>query len=188
MANERRFETPRALQQKINKYFRMIRREVPMTEPVPTGKLDKYGHPVFESKPVLNELGKQVVYLEYVVPPRMTALRLALKVDAETWSRYASGEVGDDDAQKAEFVRVCADAKAICEDWLKEQKLTRTKGLAGVMHELEVNYGDGVKDSAIARAYAAPMPLEEVEGFLRELGVPGFGNDAPGEGVPGGEE
>ena len=189
MARKRKFSSPAALKRKINDYFRSIRRTVTVTELVSTGEIDKYGHAVLEAVPVINDDGDEIKRVEYVIAPRMTALRLALKVDAETWSRYASGEIGDDEDEKAEFAAVCAGAKAICEDWLRGEQLTRTKGLAGVMHELERNYGDGVDRKVIIES-AALMTMDDKTGLLVRLGiVPDENGDfsLSGEGASGGE-
>ena len=142
MAHARRYSTPNALRTEINKYFKSIRRVVEVTEWVPTGKLDDYGHPVLREKKVKNEYGDVIKRVDYKVPPQLTALRLALKVDRTTWGRYASGEVGKTDAEKEAYKRVCEDAKSECERWLRHEKLTRTKGLTGIIHELENHYGD----------------------------------------------
>jgi hypothetical protein len=183
VAQKRKFSSPAALKRKIDEYFRSIRRTVTVTEMLPTGEYDKYGHALLAPSPCLNDKKEEIKRVEYLIAPRMTALRLALKVDAETWSRYASGEIGDDDEEKAEFAAVCAGAKAICEDWLRGEQLTRTKGLAGVMRELEVNYGDGREQKVIVES-RAPMTLEDKVSILARLGI------VSGEGDPetGGED
>ena len=169
MANKRRFATPTALRKEIDRYFRSISRTVTVTELIPTGELDKYGHPVLEPVECRNDADEPIRKVEFLVAPRMTALRLFLNVDAETWSRYASGEVGTTDRQREAYAAACAHAKAVCEDWLKGEKLTRTKGLAGVMHELEVNYGEG--ESKLSSASRSSMTLDEKTAFLEKLGL-----------------
>lgn len=180
MARERRFTSPAKLRRQIEAYFLSISRTVPVTERVPTGELDKYGHPLFSEEPVKNDAGEVILRREYVIAPRMTALRLYLGISAATWGRYASGEMGRDEVESAEFIRVCEQARDQIEDWLRGEKLTRTKGLAGVLHELEVNYGDKC-ERRITVESSSPMSLGEVETVLREIGVQGIGE--PGEGV-----
>ena len=177
MANKRRFATPTALRKEIDRYFRSISRTAPVTELKPTGELDKYGHPVLEAVECRNDDGEPIRKQEFLVAPRMTALRLFLEVDAETWSRYASGEVGTTDRQREAYAAACAWAKAVCEDWLKGEKLTRIKGLAGVMHELEVNYGDGRENKLIVES-RSPMTFDERAAILSRLGL------VPEEGGP----
>lgn len=181
MARERRFTSPAKLRREIDAYFLSISRTVAVTERVPTGALDKYGHPLFSEEPVKNDAGEVIVRREYVIAPRMTALRLHLAISAATWGRYASGEMGRDDAERAEFIRVCEQARDRIEDWLRGEKLTRTKGLAGVLHELEVNFGDKC-ERRITVESSAPMSLGEVEAVLREIGVPGMGESGEGAG------
>ena len=166
----RKFRTPAALGRAIDKYFRSIRRTVEVTELCPTGEYDKYGHAVLEGRVVKDDEGNAIKRVEYVIAPRMTALRLALGVDATTWGRYAAGEIGDDDEQKAKYAAVCRLAKDVCEDWLRGEELTRTKGLAGVMRELEVNYGDGKDQRLIVETKAPPTMDEKIE-LLRSLGL-----------------
>lgn len=191
MARERRFASPAKLRREIEAYFRSISRTACVTERVATGEFDSYGHAIIEERPVKNDAGEVITRLEYMIAPRMSALRLYLGISAATWGRYACGDMGRTDEEREEFIRVCESARDRIEDWLRGEKLTRTKGLAGVMHELELNYGDTVEHKITVEGSGRlsggqEMSLTEVEALLRELGIPGLGNvSASGE---GGEE
>jgi hypothetical protein len=102
---------------------------------------------------------------------------MELGISETTFRRYADGKIGKDEDERDEFMRVCAYARDECEDWLRLQKLTRTKGLAGVMHELERNYGDGVTRKVSIEGPAASMTLDERTALLEDLGI------LPGEGA-----
>ena len=177
MAKERKFETPTALRKAIDGYFRSISRTETVKESVPTGKLDKYGHPVMKQVEVISDAGTPVSFRRFLIPPRLGRLYMELGISETTFRRYADGEVGKSEKQKAEFSRVCAWARAECEDWLRNEKLTRVKGLAGVMHELERNYDDGVTKK-VSFEGAAPMTMDERTALLESLGIlPGEGED-----------
>ena len=92
MARPREY-TPDTLERAVKKYFRSITRQVPLTEMVPTGDKDDKGHPIMEPRAVINDLGKQVVITEYLLPPSVTDLCEALHIHRSTWANYCDSDL-----------------------------------------------------------------------------------------------
>ncbi len=182
IVRERAYRTPRALASATKKYFSSISRTVSAVEMVPTGRKDEMGHEIYEPREVKNDAGEVIRYREYAVPPRMTALYRALGISKQTWSRYASGKIGDDEAQCEAYAMVCEDARCEVEDYLRSQVLTRTKGVTGIIHELRCNYGDkpGAEVEIVDRGGNAPVSMAERRKVLGDLGLLG-GADEGGE-------
>lgn len=169
----KKYKTPAALGSAIRKYFTKISRTVVAKESVPTGRYDKYGHEIMNLVPVLNDAGEEIRYREFIVPPRITALCRELKISKSTWERYASGEAASDAAEADAWREVCEDARAVCEDWLKSEVLTRRKGVTGIMFELKANYG--YSERAEIELKRSPsfteVTMDEREAVLRRLGL-----------------
>ena len=181
---QKAYKTPTALDSAIRRYFRSISRTVTATELIPTGRLDKYGHEILDPIVVKNDDGEEIRYVEFVVPPRITALCRALKISKSTWERYSTGSGAKDEAEASRWREVCEDARSICEDWLKGEVLTRRKGVTGVIFELKANYGYSEKQEIeVKRAPSSDdMTMDEREAILRRLGIPIGGEDGQ-EGV-----
>ena len=131
--------TPKGLEKAVNKYFRSISRTVTATEPKPTGKLDKYGHMIYEDVTVLNDLGKPVEYTEFIVPPTVADLCLFLKIDKSTWNNYSNDP---------EYFDTTTRARGRMHAYLERESLIRPgKNLKGVIFNLENNYS-GDKNKA----------------------------------------
>lgn len=170
--NKRKYATPKKLEAAIEGYFRSISRIRTATEMVPTGELDEYGHPIMKAQKICNEDGEEIRYREFVLPPRMTALQRHLKISAQTWSRYASGACAANEEEAERWREVCADAKAVCEDYLKGELISRHKGVTGIMFELKANYGyTDRQEIEIKRPQDEPVTLDEREAILRRLGI-----------------
>lgn len=176
----KKYATPKSLETAIEKYIKTISRIRTVTEMVPTGDLDEYGHPIMTARAVINDEGEEIRYREFVIPPRMTALQRYLGITAQTWSRYASGEGAANEEEAERWREVCAYAKAVCEDYLKGELISRHKGVTGIMFELKANYGYSDKQEIeIKRPQDKPITMDEREAILRGLGVPiGEGDEA----------
>lgn len=177
--NKRKYRTPKALEKAVEAYFRSISRTRTATEPYDTGRTDKYGHPIMGCRAVYNDEGEEITYREFIVAPRMTALCRHLGICAQTWARYASGEGAADEAEARRWREVCENAKAVCEDYLKGELITRHKGVTGIMFELKANYGyTDRQEIEIKHPSESPMTLDEREAVLRRLGISvGAGGD-----------
>lgn len=128
--------TPRTLKKAVERYFASISRTVPVTEPIPTGKLDRYGHPVFEYVQVKNCLGEDVYKTEYLIKPSCAGLARFLGIHRSTWDNYHDKDV------YPEFQDVVEDAEDRIFAWTHEQLLTRSgKDVKGIVVELEHSWG-----------------------------------------------
>lgn len=138
--------TKKALREAVEDYFASITRMKKVTEPVPTGELDKYGHPICVQEPVTNGLGEYVMVKEYLVPPSLGALTDALGIHRSTWDNWRDGE------KYPEFQDVVAWAEDQILAWKEEQVLTRPgKNLKGIIWDLDNNHGYYKKRSEDAR-------------------------------------
>jgi len=129
--------TPRTLKKAVDRYFASISRVVPVTEPIPTGQLDKYGHPIVEYVPVENSLGEEVYTTEYLIKPSRAGLARFLGIHRSTWDNYR-----DQPEVYPEFQEIVEDAEDRIFAWTHEQLLTRSgKDVKGIVVELEHNWG-----------------------------------------------
>jgi len=129
--------TPRTLKKAVDRYFASISRVVPVTEPIPTGQLDKYGHPIVEYVPVENSLGEEVYTTEYLIKPSRAGLARFLGIHRSTWDNYR-----DQPEVYPEFQEIVEDAEDRIFAWTPEQLLTRSgKDVKGIVVELEHNWG-----------------------------------------------
>ncbi|MBR4017374.1 MAG: hypothetical protein IKK11_06145 [Oscillospiraceae bacterium] len=128
--------TPKTLKKAVDKYFASISRVVPVTEPIPTGQLDKYGHPVFEYVQVENSLGEKVFTTEYLIKPSRAGLARFLNIHRSTWENYRDAEV------YPEFQEIVEEAEDRIFAWTHEQLLTRSgRDVKGIVVELEHSWG-----------------------------------------------
>lgn len=129
--------TPRTLKKAVDKYFASISRVVPVKEPIPTGKLDKYGHTVFEYVQVQNSLGEDVFATEYLIKPSRAGLARFLGIHKSTWDNYR-----EQPETYPEIQDIVEDAEDRIFAWTHEQLLTRSgKDVKGIVVELEHSWG-----------------------------------------------
>lgn len=155
--------TANQLQKAVENYFAAITRQKVVTEPVPTGKLDKYGHPICKEEPVKNGLGAFVMVTEYLVPPSKGALAIALGIHRSTWDNWHDRE------KYPEFQDVIAWADDRIHAWNEEQLLIRPgRDVKGIIFNLDNNYGynrkrseDETRDKDVAVTVELIGELEE---------------------------
>ena len=136
MGAPKKYKTARALKKAVDAYFDGITRVKPLTEMVPTGALDKYGHPVCEPKEVVNRLGKPVMVEEFLLPPSWSDLATFLGVHRSTLTAWRSEE------DYPEFSDTAMWAWGRIHAYLERESLTREgKDLKGVLFNLENNFG-----------------------------------------------
>lgn len=129
--------TPRTLKKAVDRYFASISRVVQVKEPIPTGQLDKYGHPIVEYVPVENSLGEKVYTTEYLIKPSRAGLARFLGIHRSTWDNYR-----DQPEVYPEFQEIVEDAEDRIFAWTHEQLLTRSgKDVKGIVVELEHSWG-----------------------------------------------
>lgn len=129
--------TPRTLKKAVDRYFASISRVVQVKEPIPTGQLDKYGHPIVEYVPVENSLGEEVYTTEYLIKPSRAGLARFLGIHRSTWDNYR-----DQPEVYPEFQEIVEDAEDRIFAWTHEQLLTRSgKDVKGIVVELEHSWG-----------------------------------------------
>lgn len=154
--------TGRTLAKAVKRYFDSISRDKVVTEKLPTGELDKYGHPVFKDVPVTNRLGQQMTRVEFILPPSVSGLCVALGIHRSTWLNYGK------DPQMADTV---ARAGGLMRAYLEEQSLLRQgKDVRGVEFNLLHNFGMG-KDAGDADSGGT------VEDYLAQLEEAGGGQE-----------
>lgn len=91
MGREKKY-TARSLEKAVNAYFRAIRRTVPVWDYEETGEYTKKGMPIMKRVQALNDDKEPMTTVEYVRPPSLTALCLALGISRTTWAKYGRDE------------------------------------------------------------------------------------------------
>lgn len=130
-----RYDTAAALAAAAGEYFASVSRLVTLTEKVPTGKKDEYGHEVYKSVSVKNRLGRVVKVEQWLTPPSLRALCRYIGVTEEDWRRMGQSEA------TAGAVREAEDR---IEEYLRRELLTRPgKDVKGVLLTLQEGYGYG---------------------------------------------
>lgn len=159
MAAQKKY-TPRTLDKAVRKYFASISRQKVLKEMVPTGRLDKYGHPEMEQQTILNGLGEPITVTEFLVPPDVGGLCTYLGIHRSTWNDYAN------DPEKADTVTY---ARGVMRAWNERELLIREgKNTRAIEFNLIHNYGYG----QIQSGGNAGKTLEE---YLQELSQNGEG-------------
>lgn len=122
----------------MNKYFKSITRRAVVKEMVPTGEQDSRGRDICESRPVINSLGKEVEFTEYVLPPSVAELCEALGIHRSTWANYCNRQL------HPEFADITGEVRERIKAWNERELLTRPgKDLRGIIFNLQANYGYG---------------------------------------------
>lgn len=85
MPRAKKYRSAASLMRAAEKYFRSISRTKTMVEPVPTGRLDRYGHEICEMRKVLNDEGEEVTVRRFLEPPRITAMCRSMGISRTTW-------------------------------------------------------------------------------------------------------
>ena len=135
MARPRKY-TPQALRRAVSRYFRSITRTQTVTEPVATGVKDGDGHMIYEQRPVLNDLGEEITYKRYLLPPSITDLCLFLGIHPSTWSEWSKHDTHPEYEDATEYARQTILA------WNKRELLTREgKDVRGIIFNLTANFG-----------------------------------------------
>ena len=148
--------TDKAFERAVKGWFASISRTKQAQEPDGTAVLSDAGEPIFLT--------------EYITPPGIAALCLALGIDRTTWHNYAA-----QDGKK----ETCEWARQKIEAYLEWELVTRRKGsLRGVTFSLEHNYGwrerldvrhTGAVATAELKDAEEAIPMEQREELLRQI-------------------
>ena len=155
MARQKKY-TKETLEAAVKEYFDSITREVDIEEMVPTGKLDRYGHPILKPRKVINKLGKVATRTEYLVPPTLGGLCIHLGIVNSTWTRWR------DPKKYKSFKSIIEQVDERLIAWRKEQVVTRDK-VTGLIWDLETNYGCGKQTDGPAKVEL--VMEEELDGY-----------------------
>lgn len=160
--------TRKSLTEAVEHYFASITRVVPLTEKRDTGRKDGDGHKIYENVPVLNTLGEQATMEEFIVPPTVGSLCMALGIHRSTWADYC------DPDEHPELKDITTMARERMRTYLEQQLLTR-KDVKGVIFDLQNNHGYTEKrqvelgERASKAVFAANVPLSERKALMEEI-------------------
>lgn len=156
------------LRKAVERYFAGISRTAPVTEPVPTGELDRKGRPLFEERIVHNDAGETIQRTEFLVPPTVGGLCQALGISRQTWASYA------DDQKHPEFAETVRAARDRLVAYLVEQTLLRdgrdTKGPMFVLAQAYADYGFGERhEIELGPRASEAMSMRDKQAALQEI-------------------
>lgn len=157
MSRPRKF-TKHSFTEAVFDYFMSIRREVPVMEEVPTGELDKMGHPVKQRVPVFNQKGEPAFVLDYFVPPTVGGLCAHLGIHRSTWAEYCDPQL------YPEFQEPIQYAKDQIRAYL-DLELLRRKDVRGIIFDLQANHGLSERSAT----ESAPVVRVELSDAVRDL-------------------
>ncbi len=158
---EKKYKTAAALRRACEKYFNSISRTVPAVELYNTGEKDEWGHFIFDKRKIFNDAGEEIKYIEYAVPPSITAMCIFLGISRETWRRY----VGTDE----EWAAVGAWVKQKIRAFLLHELMTRTKGIRAVEINLERNYSEGDEIVVGSSGGVAELTADQKLAFIHQI-------------------
>lgn len=165
--------TGRTLKKAVERYFRRITKEETVTVAKPTGELDRYGHPVMEMVPAVNQLGEEVKELRYLVPPTIGGLCIDLGISGSTWAEYGKRE---------EFSEAVAYARGRIMAYLQRELLERSgRDVKGVMFDLQNNHGYREKVDLSTREQELLLQEKELRIKKLEAEIAKLSGDGSGE-------
>lgn len=170
------YKTAKSLEKGVESYFRSISRTEDVTEPVPTGRLDKYGHEIMRMEPVQNDDGEVIRRRVFHIPPTRGGLCQHLGISRSTWLRYCDGE------ENPKFAEICEWAEDQFLNWRDGQLLERGgKHIRGLELEMNLNFGKSAKQTVEIRderpgksggsTAARDIPLEEKRAILEQIAL-----------------
>ena len=162
--------TAKGLRDAVDRYFSSISRTKTATEMVPTGNVDRYGHPEMEPRVILNDNGEEIKYREYVVPPTTAGLCRYLGISHQTWAEYS------DKSKHPEYADSTTRARERMREYNENELLTRAgKDVRGIIFNLQNNFGYSEKrevelgEHAAKAVTTANMSSEEKWQLLQSL-------------------
>lgn len=169
MARPRKY-TAKALREGVDGYFRSISRTRAATEMVPTGYVDRYGHPVMKPEKILNDDGEEIMVRDYIVPPTTAGLCRYLGISHQTWADYS------DKKQHPEFADSTTRARERMREYNENELLTRSgRDVKGIIFNLQNNFGYSEKRevelgrSAVKAVSTANMTMDDKKALLAQI-------------------
>jgi len=165
VGREKKYKSAKSLSEAVNAYFAAISRTVTATEQYDTGERDGDGHRVYGHRPILNDDGIEIRYVEYVKPPTIGGLCGYLHIHRSTWAEYCN---------RPEYASPTTGARERVREWLEEQLVTR-RDVRGIIFDLQNNFGYAEKQEiefgprAERTLAAGTIPISEREALLREI-------------------
>lgn len=152
----------KALERKVNAYFRSITRRVAVTEDVPTGEVDRYGHALTRKERVYNELGEEMEREEYILPPCESDLADFLNVHRATWTEYCNH------AKHPEFTDTTERALCRMQSYY-EREILKKKSPQGAQFLLENGFGMSEVTTEVRTPSASELSLSDRHALLCAL-------------------
>lgn len=161
---------PKSLKKALQKYFASISRTITLTERVPTGTKDEWGHEVYKTVDILNDAGEPIKRRVFEIPPSLGGMCDYLEIHRSTWTNYCDATLNPD----LEELTRWADEQFL--SYLEMELLTRSgKDLKGIIQYLqnrydyaerrEVEMGPGARKAMTVSS----IPASERAALLREL-------------------
>lgn len=161
---------PKKLRRALEAYFASISRTVTLTERVPTGAKDNWGHEIYQTAEIHNDAGEPIKRRIFEVPPSVGGLCDHLGIHRSTWANYCDAEANPDLAEPTRW----ADEQFLT--YLEMELLTRSgKDLKGIIQYLQHRYGYAERREvemgprARKAMTAAAVPVDQRMALLREL-------------------
>ena len=146
----------------VEKYFGRISRECEMC---------RDGHVVLDAD------GEPITYTEWLRPPTISGICLALGIERSTWQNYADAK------RYPKHAKVCERARMRIECYLEELLSTKEKSVQGVIFNLQNNYWNREK-AAEESAARSVSPIDGMS-MAQKLALI---RDMAGGGGDGGEK
>ena len=169
MARPRKY-TAKALRESVDGYFRSISRTKAAVEMLPTGEVDRYGHPVMAAQKILNDDGEEIMVREYIVPPTTAGLCRHLGISHQTWAEYSDKE------KHPEFADSTTRARERMREYNELELLTRAgKDVRGIIFNLQNNFGYSEKrevelgKTAAQAVTTSAMTMEDKRALLAQI-------------------
>lgn len=125
MPREKKYKTAKTFAAAVDGYFSSISRTVNVR------LLDPEKEEWYDA---VNDDGEPIKDVQYIVPPSLSAMCLKLGISRQTFSHYAADTAGG-------YAAVCEYARLRVQAYLEEQLKSRTKGLSGIIFDLQANFG-----------------------------------------------
>lgn len=160
----------RSLRKALEGYFASISRTITLTERVPTGETDEWGHEVKKTVDICNDAGEPIRRRIFEVPPSIGAMCDYLGIHRSTWDNYCDTSLNPDLVEATEWVNEQLLA------YLEMELLTRSgSNLKGIIQYLQNHYGYAERrevemgPGARKAMTVATIPASERAALLREL-------------------
>ncbi len=175
--------TKKRLRESLEAYFNSISRTVTLTERVPTGEKDGWGHDVYTQQDILTDAGEPIKVRQYEIAPTVGGICTYLGIHRSTWAEYC------DEGKHPELHEVTEWARELMHGYLEQALLSRGgKDLKGVIFSLQNNYGYREKQEiemgpkASRAIQTATLTTAQRKELLDEIAREVLGKETSGDG------